>query len=464
MLPLIALIGRPNVGKSTLFNRMIRANRAITHDRPGVTRDRMYGEVRRGGKKFAIVDTGGVTLDEKGAAEQGQGGTRGFEAEILSQARLAVEEAAAIVLVMDGRDGLTPFDERLARFVRESNKPVIVAVNKVDGSEQADIMMSDFHSLGMDSVAVSAAHGFGLRELEEEMMDRADEARELLEDEDDAGPDPEKGLRIAMLGRPNAGKSSLVNAILGEERLIVSELAGTTRDSIDVTVEVRGKRWTFVDTAGIRRRTRIVDSVEKFTVNAALKSARKADITIMALDINEGLTQQDKRLLAYLDREKLPFMVVANKVDTVEKDQIELARRHYRKELSFCSHVPLVLTSAVRGDGLDSILPLAGDIWDECAIRVSTGLLNRAMKEVLEKHQPPVVKRIRAKFYYLTQTGVRPPTFVFFVNDPERVKESYMRYLENNLRKMFGIQHAPMKVLYRASHEKRTWKKKKVKR
>lgn len=553
--PLVVLIGRPNVGKSTLFNRLIRGRRALTHDRPGVTRDRMYGVVRRAGVRFDIADTGGIDLDDAGQAQSGAQGLRGFEQEVLEQARAAMDEARVIGLVVDGREGLTPLDARLARFVRQSNKPVLLVVNKVDGAEQEDLLLSEFYSLGLPMLAVSGEHGHQVENLAARLHELLGEGAEARHDEED------KPLRLAMLGRPNAGKSSLVNALVGEERMIVSEIAGTTRDSIDVTIEIPlprqapladatgapdaeghdddyddaeyddaeyddgepypqvdwedggcedecaaagpehakdaedaedeeledspedysdafaepelqpslsldedapavdamelvPTRFTFVDTAGVRRRTRIDDPVERFSVQAALSSVRRADVTFYVIDALEGVTAQDKKLLAYLDREKLPFVLLVNKVDLVARKERPGMEKRFREELAICSHVPVVFVSALKGTRLRELLPLARRVWQECGVRIPTGRLNRMLQEVLSTHQPPVVKRRRAKFYYLTQSATHPPTFVFFVNDAERVLPSYARYLENRLRALLGIKLAPMAVHFRVSGQR----------
>lgn len=487
-LPKIALVGRPNVGKSTLFNRLIRANRAITHDRPGVTRDRMEGQVRSRGKRtFAIVDTGGITLDAHAAVAEGPEGIRGFEAEILRQAEAAMAEAEGICLVVDGRDGLTPFDEHLAAHVRRAGKPVLVVVNKVDGVEREDEMLAEFHSLGFPLLPVSAAHGHNVRALADEMRDMLpetdeDDADGAGEPADDAGDDFEvsvgegenaeaggetaeaekKGpaydpthLRLAMLGRPNAGKSSLVNALTGQQRMIVSDVAGTTRDSVDVSFESGDRTITFVDTAGVRRRSRITDSVERFSVNASLKSTTKAHVTLLVLDALQGVTQQDKRLVDLLDERKTPFMVLVNKIDLVPRKLMPDLEASFKGMLEFCSHVPLLYVSAKSGKGLAPVLSMAERIRAECHVRVGTGQLNRAMEEVLTRHQPPVVRRLRPKFFYLTQAETNPPTFVFFVNDADRIQTPYARYVEKALRKMFRIEHAPMRVRFRSSHKKK---------
>lgn len=452
MLPKVALLGRPNVGKSTLFNRLIRSNRAITHDRPGVTRDRMEGLVRsRDGRAFRLIDTGGVTLDQHAAVAEGPEALRGFETEILRQAEAAMAEAAVLCLVVDGRDGLMPFDEHLAARLRRLGKPVLLVVNKVDGLEREDELNAEFHGLGFPLLAVSAEHGHNVRALEEEIADLLPE-REVQEEGGEPGPAP---LRLAMLGRPNAGKSSLVNAFSGQERMIVSETAGTTRDSVDVPFERDGVAGMFVDTAGVRRRARITDAVERFSVNSALKSASKADVTLYIIDAVEGVTSQDKRLIDLLDERKIPFVILVNKIDLVNRKERSALDKAFREVLKFCPHVPVLQVSALSGLGLTNVLRMAVRIREESAVRVPTGQLNRAMEEALSSHQPPVVRRSRPKFFYLTQAEVSPPTFVFFVSDADRVAESYIRYLEKSLRRLFGIEHAPMRVRLRSSHTKK---------
>ncbi len=456
----IALIGRPNVGKSTLFNRLIRSNRAITHDRPGVTRDRMEGFVRDGAREFIIIDTGGVTLNPSHSDIVNLGESpdelRGFEEAVLSQAASAMEEAAGIALVTDAREGLTPFDEHLAAYVRRSGKPVLLVINKVDGLEQVDALSAEFHSLGFELVPISAEHGFGLVALEEALFTLLPEEADSGEEEGVAAPSLEEvgGLRLAMLGRPNVGKSSLVNALVGEERMIVSNIPGTTRDSVDVTFEHKGARYTFVDTAGVRRRTKITDSVERFSVNSAIKSSTKAQVTLLVFDVLESPTTQDKRLLALLDERKTPFLVLLNKMDMVPKAEAAKALREVREALAFCKHVPLICVSAHSGEGLKQILPMAERIYREGSKRVPTGQLNRAFTEVLDRNEPPIVRGARPKFFYLTQAESEPPTFVFFVSDAERIKDTYARYLEKSLRAMFDIKHAPIRVHFRSSHKK----------
>lgn len=502
----IVLMGRPNVGKSTLFNRLIRSNRAITHDRAGITRDRMEGTVKsKFHRPFVLIDTGGITLDSHSQVAEGPEGIRGFEKEILRQAEEAMQEACAICLVVDGRDGLMPFDEHIAAYIRKLGKPVLLIVNKVDGMEKEELMCSDFHVLGFPLVAVSAEHGNQIRYLESLMVDLLpelpdfDEEEIALQEEDEeivrkkgnkadkralkeenhaenqeentdyadtgfenenpedylvdfaeaeflqsgndveaeqefalSGEDEESEnidldlpqlqreknqkqgpLKICLLGRPNAGKSSILNAFVGKERMIVSDLAGTTRDSVDVPLLWNGKKYVFVDTAGVRRRSKIFDTVERFSVNSSLKSTTKADVTFLVIDALQGLTAQDKRLVELLDERKTPFLIILNKMDLVPAPARKALQKQFSETLAFCQHVPVMPTSAKNRYGLKMLLPMAEQIKEECGVRVSTGQLNRAMDIVLTKHQPPVVRRVRPKFYYLTQAESEPPTFVF---------------------------------------------------
>lgn len=471
--PKIALVGRPNVGKSTLFNRLIRSKRAITHNLPGITRDRMEGIVRAKGKQpFVIIDTGGVTLDAHETVAEGPAGLRGFEEEILRQTQAAIEESVALVLVVDGREGVTPFDEHVAAYVRKSGKPAMVAVNKVDGPENAETLMADFYALGLPLLPCSAEHGFNVRGLEDEMREflpdmqdtpesemmesGADGARETATEEDTEPDEDENApLRLAFLGRPNAGKSSLVNALAKTDRMIVSDVAGTTRDSVDVSVETKDGTVTFVDTAGVRRRAKVTDTVERYSVNSSIKSTTKAHVTMLVVDGPNGLAQQDKRLIDLLSERMTPFAVLINKCDLMNAAEMKAAEKAYTEALVFCPHVPLLFVSAMNGRNLKKIIPLAKEIRRECAIRVTTGELNRAFEAILARHQPPMVKGVRAKFYYMTQAESKPPTFVFFVNHEDRVLPSYARYMERSLRKTFGITHAPIRVHFRSTHGKK---------
>jgi len=430
------------VGKSTLFNRFIRANKALIHDTPGVTRDRIYGEVP-GDPPFAVVDTGGLILEGEG-----------IETDILDQAKEAIDDAHLVLFVVDARQGLTHLDEQVAEYLRKSSRPVLLAANKVDGAEKEGLA-AEFHALGFDVMTVSAAHGHQVPDLVDRLRDLLAEHAPVMDDED--RPDP--GLRVAMLGKPNAGKSSLINALIKERRMIVGEIPGTTRDSVDVTFELKGKRYTFVDTAGVRRKARIDDQLERFSVLKSLRASKEAEVAVLVVDATTGVTQQDKRLLAFLEREKTPFMACVNKMDLVPKREQKQVKGDFEHALRICPYAPVLFTSTVTRAGLASILPMAETISQECKTKVTTGELNRILRTVIDKHQPPVIKRRRAKFYYLTQVGTEPPTFIFFVNDPALIKASYARYLENGVRKLMGIKHAPVRILYRSSHGEKGGKK-----
>jgi GTP-binding protein len=438
MLPTVAIVGRPNVGKSTLFNRLIRSRKALTHDTPGVTRDRIYGEVRAD-PPFSVVDTGGLVLGSKADIEE----------EVLDQANEALMEAQLVLLVVDSREGLTPLDREVADFLRSGGKPVLLAANKVDGEEQEG-GAAEFHALGFELVPVSAAHGYNASTLVTRIEELLEEAGLEAKERDKEG----LGLRVAMLGRPNAGKSSIINALLGQKRLIVSEVPGTTRDSVDVTFEAGDKRYTFVDTAGVRRKGRIEEELERFSVLRSLRASKDAQVAVLVVDATQGLTQQDKKLLAFLDREKTPFLVAVNKMDLVSGPEKKEVREDFKQALRITPFAPVLHTSAKKGTGLKNLLPEAERILEQSRTRLSTGPLNRMLQDAQERHQPPMVKGRRARFYYLTQTGTQPPSFVFFVNDPALVKPAYARFLENQIRRNFGLDRVPMRIRFRSSHEK----------
>jgi len=435
-LPLVALIGRTNVGKSTLFNRLLRQNKALTHDRPGVTRDRIYGQVYTGRTGFALVDTGGIEPEAEGD----------LQATIMAQAQEAMHEAQLIVLVVDGKVGLSPIDQELAELIRKSQKPVFVTVNKVDGPEQEVGCLADFHVLGLDMAPASAAHGYGCPALVQTIQERLS-----AQDEDVKGQRVQPDLSLALLGRPNVGKSSMINALVGEKRLIVSPEAGTTRDSVDVVLDREESRYLFVDTAGVRRKSRIRDSLERFSVLRALKSSKRAQVTVLVVDGTQPLSTQDKKLVAFLDKEKTPLILALNKIDLMDRSKRPKVKAYFEQELRFCPHVPLIATSSVTRAGLGGLLPLAEKLWAECGHRVSTGELNRALQELTAKQQPPVVKGRRAKFYYMTQAESTPPTFVFFMNDRTLLKSNYEKYLEKQIRKRFGLHMTPINLVFRTS-------------
>lgn len=438
LLPLVALIGRPNVGKSTLFNRLIKKRVSITHDMPGVTRDSIFSEMREDERSYMLVDTGGIVPDSSDEIEM----------DIYDQAREAMESADLILFVVDGRTGLHSQDEQVAQYLRQSGREVRVVINKVDGAEQEEMMSADFFALGFPMTAVSAAHGFGMGELRDVIVTSLPQATQCGLDDEAAG-----GLKLALLGRPNAGKSSMINAILGKKRLIVSSEAGTTRDCVDVAVERGGKKYIFVDTAGVRRKSKVIDSLEYFSVLRSLQAAKRADVVVLVLDVASGVVGQDKRLLSFLDTEKIPFVIVVNKIDLLTPQQLQKVKKEIVENFAFCAHVPVLFSSSVSMAGLGGLFPLVEKLWTQCAQRVTTGELNRLVKMVTERHQPPVMGGRRGKIYYMTQADSKPPTFVFFVNDEKLFHGSYVRYLENQIRKVFRMDRTPIRMVFRSSHD-----------
>ncbi|WP_028577958.1 ribosome biogenesis GTPase Der [Desulfomicrobium escambiense] len=437
-LPMVALIGRPNVGKSTLFNRLIKKRVSITHDMAGVTRDSIFSEVRGETRAYMLIDTGGLVPDSSDE----------IEISIFEQAREAMAGADLILFIVDGRAGLHPQDEQVGQYLRQSGKEVRVIINKVDGPEQEEALAADFYALGFPLQCVSAAHGFGMGDLRD-MIETA-----LPKDLCEGVEQPQGGLKVALLGRPNAGKSSTINALLGKKRLMVSAEAGTTRDCVDVTVQRGGKTYTFVDTAGVRRKSKVTDSLEYFSVVHSMQAAKQADVVVLVLDVMDGVVGQDKRLLSFLDTEKIPFIIVVNKIDLLTKDQLAKTKKDLVDQFAFCGHVPVLYSSSVSMAGLGGLLPLIEKLWEQCGQRVTTGELNRLVKMVTERHQPPVMGGRRGKIYYMTQADSRPPTFVFFVNDEKLFGGSYVRYLENQLRKVFRMDKTPIRMIFRSSHDK----------
>lgn len=430
--PIVALVGRPNVGKSTLFNRITGERKAIVEDRPGVTRDRIYADAFWRDREFILVDTGGIEFEvEDEIARQ-----------VKKQARLALEEADVVVFLTDGREGLTPLDREVANLLRRTRKPVILAVNKVENFQKADIY--DFYQLGLgDPIPISAAHGLNTGDLLDAVV--ANLPPKSGEEYD------EEVIKIAVAGRPNVGKSSLVNAILGEERVIVSDIPGTTRDAVDTLFTRDGQSYVIIDTAGIRRRSKIEESTERFSVIRALRAIERADVVLLVLDAQEGVTEQDKRIAGYAHEKGRAIVIVVNKWDLVEKDDKTMLRytERIREELSFMQYAPVVYVSALTGQRVPRILELVKYVAEQHVMRVATSTLNEVIREAVALNPPPAEGGHRLKILYATQTGVRPPTFVIFVNDPELVHFSYARYLENRIRSSFGFEGTPINLIFR---------------
>jgi GTP-binding protein len=448
--PIVALVGRPNVGKSTLFNRIVGQRRAIVEDIPGTTRDRLYGEAEWNGKFFTIVDTGGLEILEsqklRSPQDQPQplsSASVGFVEEIREQAEVAIAEADVIVMLVNVLDGLTPADEDVAEVLRRSDKPVLVAANKADNPAREQVAY-EFYALGLGEVfALSALHGTGVGELLDEMVAALPAVDETEE------PD---ALKIALVGRPNVGKSSLLNKLLGEERAIVSAIPGTTRDATDTYLTWEGQPVLLIDTAGIRRRGRIERGIEKYSVLRAIKAMTRADVVVLLLDAQDLVTAQDAHVAGYVLEENCSIIVLVNKWDLIEKDTytMDAYTKQIRADLKFLDYVPVLYISALTGQRVHKLLPLAFQVYKERLVRIPTSELNRLVEDAAVRHSPPHKAGKRLKFLYATQASVDPPTFVFFVNDARLVHFSYKRYLENQIRKRYGYLGTPLKLVFRS--------------
>ncbi|RME57789.1 MAG: ribosome biogenesis GTPase Der [Caldilineae bacterium] len=449
--PVVALVGRPNVGKSTLFNRLTGARTAIVEDLPGTTRDRLYGETEWNGRAFIVIDTGGLeaqAIAESRAARPGAPplarDSAQFVTEIQNQAQLALEEADVIVFVVDGKEGLTAADEDLADQLRQGTKPLILAVNKAESPER-QLNAAEFWALGLgEPIPISAYHGIGVGDLLDQIVEVLPEAPPEREDE-------EETIGIAIVGRPNVGKSSLLNALIGQERAIVSDIAGTTRDPIDTELVYDGQRITLIDTAGIRRRGRVEPGIEKYSVLRSMRSIDRADVALLLLDATEGVTAQDMHVAGYVLERNKGVVVLVNKWDALEKDahtMVEYTRK-VRQELKFMDYVPVLFISALTRQRVNRVLPTALAVAAERTYRIPTSELNQIIQEAYDRH-PPATKLGRPlRIYYATQVDVRPPTFVLFVNDPELAHFSYVRYLENQVRAHHPFTGTPIRILLR---------------
>lgn len=437
--PLVAIVGRPNVGKSMLFNRLVGKRLSIVEDTPGVTRDRLYAECEWAGRKFDIVDTGGIepTTDN----------------EILlfmrEQANIAISAADVIVLVTEIGTGVTAADADVAGMLLRSKKPVVLCVNKMDSTGEPDPGFYEFYSLGLgDPIAVSAVHGHGTGDLLDECIKYF--PPESAEDEED------DRIRVAIIGKPNVGKSSLTNLICGENRVIVSSVAGTTRDAVDTRVENEFGKYTFIDTAGIRRRSKVDDRIEKFSVMRAQLAIERADVCLIMLDAREGVTEQDTKIAGLAHEAGKASVIIVNKWDLVEKETgtMEKMRKQVLFDLSFMSYAPVLFISALTGQRVQRIYELINYVNDQSAMRITTGLLNNVLSDAQARVQPPTDKGRRLKIYYMTQTGIKPPNFVIFCNDRELFHFSYQRYIENQIRAVFGLEGTPVRIVIRQKGDK----------
>lgn len=437
--PIVAIVGRPNVGKSTFVNRLVGNRQSIVDDLPGVTRDRLYFDVEWQGKEFTVIDTGGIIPGDEDE----------IMVNIFTQARIATEEADTILFLVDGKDGVNPIDYDIANVLRQSKKRVILVVNKIDSPERMT-MLADFYSLAIgDPMPISALHGSG------GVGDLLDEITKDFPDDEEY----EKGdlIRIAIVGKPNAGKSSIVNALLNEDRVIVSDVSGTTRDSIDSKVKYEGEQYILVDTAGIRKKAKVDWGVEKFAVDRAIKAIRDCDVAVLVVDAVEGLTDQDKKISQTIVESGKGMIIAVNKWDLIEDKESNTTVKylqHLHKEAPFLVNYPFLFISAKTKQRLVNIYKTVNDVYTQCQKRISTSVLNRILMEALAMNPPTTKKGKKLRILYATQVRTGPPTFILFVNNEDLVQESYKRYLENKLRESIGFFGTPIRMSFRERGEK----------
>ncbi len=438
--PIVAVVGRPNVGKSTLFNKLIGSRLSIVEDTPGVTRDRIYGEAQWCGRHFAVVDTGGIEPYSDDV----------ILSQMRRQAELAIEQADVIILVTDIRSGVVATDEEVAAMLQKSGKPVVLCVNKCDRIGEVPADFYEFYNLGLgDPIAVSSVHGHGTGDLLDAVLayfpPETDE-----EEEDDR-------ISVAVIGKPNVGKSSLINRIAGEERSIVSNIAGTTRDAIDSMVENEYGKFLFIDTAGLRRKSRVEDVIEKYSILRAQMAIDRAQICVIMIDATEGFTEQDSKVAGLAHEAGKACIIAVNKWDAVEKDgkTMDQMRKKLMQDFSFMSYAPILFISARTGQRLDRLFELLKFVNEQNSMRISTGMLNDVLADATARVQPPSDKGKRLKIYYITQASTRPPTFVCFVNRAELFHFSYQRYLENRIREVFGLEGTPVRFIVRERGDKK---------
>lgn len=432
--PVVAVVGRPNVGKSTFFHYLAGSRISIVEDTPGVTRDRIYTEIEWRNKKFTLIDTGGIEPYSEDIIMQ----------QMKRQAEIAIETADVIIFMVDAKDGMPATDKEVATMLRKSRKPIVLCVNKVDrvGAPPPDVY--EFYNLGMgDMQIISSVHGLGMGDLLDAVFEHFPEDIDAEEDQD--------VIKVAVVGKPNAGKSSLINTILGENRVIVSNIPGTTRDAIDTHVEKDGQKYTFIDTAGIRKRSKINEAIEKYSTIRSWTAIERADVCLIMIDAEDGVTEQDTKIAGYAHQQGKASIIVINKWDLIEKQTgtLEEYRKVVHEKLGFMTYAPVLLISAKTGQRVNKIYELIKFVADQASFRISTGMLNDLVNEAVAMVQPPSDKGKRLKIYYMTQSGIKPPSFVVFVNDLELFHYSYERYLENQLRKNFGFEGTPIRFIHR---------------
>ncbi len=440
MKPIVAIVGRPNVGKSTLFNRLSETKRVIVIDQPGATRDRNYADSLWNGRVFMIIDTGGF---EPVSTEQ-------MLVQMREQTNLAIEEADAIIFLLDGRHGLTPADIEITQILRRTKKPVFYTVNKIDNLRQEDLAL-DFYRLGIERLySISSQHGLGVGDL-------LDDVVECLPAESSAPEEKEERIRIAVIGKPNVGKSSLVNKILGYERTIVNPTPGTTRDAIDTSFDLNGRKYLFIDTAGIRKKSKISLQLEKYSVLEAIKTLSRCDIALMMIDAQEGVTDQDTKIAGLAYERGVACIVLLNKWDLLEKDNTTIGTyvRHVKDSLKYLDFAPITSISALTGQRVTKVFDLIDTVYGQYSQRVSTSLLNKKLEEFTAKLSPPRYRNRPNKIHYATQISVKPPTFVFFVREPKGVHFSYERYLANRIHEELGFENTPLRIIFRKKGKER---------
>ena len=434
MKPLVAIVGRPNVGKSTLFNKIAGKRISIVENTPGVTRDRVYVDAEWCGKVFTLIDTGGLELKSQDEMWR----------HIKTQAELAIDTAQAIVFVVDGKTGVTVDDEQVANYLRRAKVPVVLCVNKLDNNQKDNLY--DFYSLGFgDPYPVSAEQGKGIGDLLDAVLDSV-VGGEIEED---------SSLKIAIVGKPNAGKSSITNKLLGYERVIVSDIAGTTRDAIDTKLKVGDDEYTIIDTAGMRKKGNIGEDLEKYSVMRSLMAVRRSDVAVIVCDATEGMTEQDVKIAGFVHDEGKPSVIVMNKWDLIEKDTntVNRFKDKLTNDLKFMDYVKPLFLSAKTGKRIDTLLPYVKKVYENASKRISTGLLNEVLIDATRISEPPAKNGKRLKIFYITEIGANPPTFVLKVNDPKLMHFSYKRYIENALRSSFDFEGTPIKIITRKNQE-----------
>lgn len=440
----VAIIGRPNVGKSSLFNRIIGKRKSIVEDLPGVTRDRIVSTAQWRGVKFEIVDTGGYITQD---ADK-------FAYYIRKQVEKELELSDMFVLVVDGKDGITQLDKEIAQMLRRVQKPVVVAVNKIDDPEKENLAF-EFYELGFeDVIPVSSIQKLGVAELLDkiyEMIPQYEKEVQLNQDEEEEERDY---IKVAIVGKPNAGKSSLLNAILGEERVLVSEIPGTTRDAVDILYQSGEDKYLFLDTAGMRKKSKVEYGVEFFSVGRSIRAVEDADVVVHVIDAKEGATEQDTKIAGLIQRHYKPAVIVLNKIDTLDAKQVEKTIKTTKEKLYFMDYAPILLTSAKKMEGIQEVVKKIKEVYLQSLKRVSTGQLNKAIRQILSLRHPPSYQGKPLKIYYATQLEGKPPAFLLFVNKKEGFKENYIRFLENNLRKILNLENSPIKLLFRGKEKK----------